>query len=243
MTINYAHRGASGYYPENTMIAFEKAIEHGCTGIETDVHMTKDGYLVLMHDEKIDRTTDGMGYIKDYNLEELRQFDAGKWKALDFSGERIPTVEELIELAKSKDIIIINFEIKTDVIWYKDIEQKLIETIYKYNVSDKIIISSFNHYTIHKCKQIDKNIKTGLLYMEGLFEPHLYAKIVGAEAIHPYFPAIDSKEVIDRVRAAGVMVNPYTINEEEVMKRFLDYGIDGIITNYPDKLKKLMEGK
>lgn len=79
--------------------------------------------------------------------------------------------------------------------------------------------------------------------MEGLFEPHLYAKIVGAEAIHPYFPAIDSKEVIDRVRAAGVMVNPYTINEEEVMKRFLNYGIDGIITNYPDKLKKLMEGK
>jgi glycerophosphoryl diester phosphodiesterase len=166
MTINYAHRGASGYYPENTMMAFEKAIELGCTGIETDVHMTKDGYLVLMHDEKIDRTTDGMGYIKDYNLEELRQLDAGKWKALEFSGERIPTVEELIELAKSKDIII-NFEIKTDVIWYKDIEQKLIEMIHKYNVSDKIIISSFNHYTIHKCKQIDKNIKTGLLYMEG----------------------------------------------------------------------------
>ncbi len=242
MTINYAHRGASGYYPENTMIAFEKAIEHGCTGIETDVHMTNDGYLVLMHDEKIDRTTDGTGYIKDYNLGELRQLDAGKWKALDFSGERIPTVEELIELAKSKDIII-NFEIKTDVIWYKDIEQKLIEIIHKYNAADKIIISSFNHYTIHKCKQIDKNIKTGLLYMEGLFEPHLYAKIVGAEAIHPYFPAIDSKEVIDRVRAAGVMVNPYTINEEEVMKRFLNYGIDGIITNYPDKLKKLMEGK
>ncbi|ERI92637.1 putative glycerophosphodiester phosphodiesterase [Clostridiales bacterium oral taxon 876 str. F0540] len=242
MTINYAHRGASGYYPENTMLAFEKAVELGCTGIETDVHMTRDGYLVLMHDEKVDRTTDGTGYINDYSLEELKKLDAGKWKASEFGGTGIPTVQELIELAKDKNIIV-NFEIKTDVIWYKDIEQKLIETIQKHNFSNKVIISSFNHYTIHKCKQIDKSIKTGLLYMEGLFEPHLYAQIVGAEAIHPYFPAIDSKEVIDRVRASKIMINPFTINEEKVMKKFLGYGVDGIITNYPDKLKKLMEGK
>lgn len=242
MTINYAHRGASGYYPENTMLAFEKAIEQGCTGIETDVHVTRDGYLVLMHDEKVDRTTDGTGFIKDYTLDKLRKLDAGKWKNEDFKKLTIPTVEELLELTHNKDITI-NFEIKTDNILYENIEEKLIELIYKYNASNKVILSSFNHYTVHKCKEIDKNIKAGLLYMEGLFEPHLYAKIVGVEAIHPYYHAIDNKEVIERVKASGIMINTWTVNDESTMKKFLKYNVDGIITNYPDKLKIIMEGK
>ena len=242
MTINYAHRGASGYYPENTMLAFEKAVELGCTGIETDVHMTKDGHLVLIHDEKIDRTTNGTGYIKDYNLNELQRFDAGAWMDKAFAGITIPTAEDLLKLAVSKNIII-NFELKTDRIWYEGIEEKLIELIHKYNFSDKVIISSFNHYSIYKCKQIDKNIKVGLLYVEGLFEPHLYAEIVGAEALHPPFHAVDNKELIDRIKASGKMINAFTINDESDMKRFLDYKIDGIITNYPDKVKMLMEGK
>lgn len=242
MIINYAHRGASGYYPENTMLAFEKAVELGCTGIETDVHITKDGHLVLMHDEKIDRTANGTGYIKDYNLDELQRFDAGAWMDKSFAGITIPTAEDLLKLAVSKNIII-NFELKTDRIWYEGIEEKLIELIHKYNFSDKVIISSFNHYSIYKCKQIDKNIKVGLLYVEGLFEPHLYAEIVGAEALHPPFHAIDNKELIDRIKASGKMINPFTINDENDMKRFIDYEVDGIITNYPDKVKMLMEGK
>lgn len=242
MTINYAHRGASGYYPENTMLAFEKAVELGCTGIETDVHMTRDGYLVLMHDEEVNRTTNGTGYIKDYSLRELRQLDAGKWMNKDFACAEVPTLEELLEFTVDKNIFL-NLELKTDCIWYKGIEEKLLDEIYKYNVNDKVILSSFNHYSVYKCRQLDKSIKAGLLYMEGLFEPQLYAKTVGVEAIHPYYPAIDNAELVERVRSAGIMINTWTVNDEKEMKKFLEYKVDGIITNYPDRLNTLMEGK
>lgn len=240
MTINYAHRGASGYYPENTMLAFERAIELGASGIETDVQLTKDGHLVLIHDERLDRTTDAIGYVKDYTINEIRSMDAGRYKDKSFKGVTIPTAEELIELAIEKNIII-NFELKTGEIWYKGIEEKLINLINKYNFKEKVIISSFNHYSISTCKQLDNTIKAGLLYTEGLFEPQLYAKIVGAEALHPYFLAVDNAALIDRIKSAGIMINAYTINEEADMNRFLDYKVDGIITNYPDKLNKLMK--
>lgn len=240
MTINYAHRGASGYYPENTMLAFEKAIELGCSGIETDVQLTKDGHLVLIHDEKLDRTTNAIGYVKDYTYNEIRNLDAGSFKDKCFKDATIPTAEELIELAIEENILI-NFELKTGEIWYEGIEEKLINLIYKYNIKDRVIISSFNHYSISMCKQLDKNIKAGLLYSDGLYEPQLYAKIVGAEALHPYFLAVDNAALIDRIKSSGIMINAYTINEKADMKRFLDYKVDGIITNYPDKLNKLMK--
>jgi glycerophosphoryl diester phosphodiesterase len=240
MTINYAHRGASGYYPENTMLSFEKAIELGCTGIETDVQMTKDGVLVLIHDEMVNRTTDGAGFVKDYTYSDLAKLDAGSWLSNEFCGLRIPSIDELIYLVKDTDIII-NFEIKTGIIQYKDIEEKLINIIYEHNLQDKVILSSFNHYSMVKCKEISSEIKTGLLYMEGLYKPEQYAKFVGANALHPYFYALNS-ELIKIIKAEGIEINTFTVNEVNYMKYFYQAGIDGIITNYPDKLKKVMEG-
>ncbi|HCQ89799.1 MAG TPA: hypothetical protein DIU45_08730, partial [Clostridium sp.] len=125
MIINFAHRGASMYYPENTMVAFEKAIEMGCTGIETDVQMTKDGVLVLIHDEYLDRTTNGIGLVKNYTYNELRKLDAGSFKDRAFSKCKIPSVEELIGFTKNKNIKI-NFEIKNSIIFYRNIEEKLL---------------------------------------------------------------------------------------------------------------------
>jgi glycerophosphoryl diester phosphodiesterase len=241
MTINYAHRGASGDYPENTMLAFEKAIEMGCGGIETDVHVTKDGCLVLIHDETIDRTSNGKGYISDFTLEELKQFDAGSWKGEAYSGLTIPSIDELLMLVKDKDLII-NLELKTDVIQYQGIEEKVINKIYEYGVESKVIISSFNHYTVRRCKDIDKDIKIGLLYMEGLYEPQMYADIVGAEAIHPYYHTVDNDQLVERIRKSNIEVNVWTVNDEAAMKRFLQFKVHGIITNYPDKLKKIMKG-
>lgn len=240
MTINYAHRGASGEYPENTMLAFEKAVELGCTGIETDVHVTKDGHLVLIHDETVDRTTNGKGYIKDHNLEDLKKLDAGSFKDDAFKGASIPLLEELLEFVKDKNIKL-NLELKTDVIWYAGIEEKVLDLVYKYNLKDRVIISSFNHYSVHRFKNLDNTIETGLLYMEGLFEPHLYAKIVGSEAIHPIYPAIDNEELVKRVKKAGIKINTWTVNKEDDMRRLLSYGVEGIITNYPDKLNNIMK--
>lgn len=240
MVINYAHRGASGNYPENTMLAFQKAIEQGCTGIETDVQMTHDGVLVLIHDERLSRTTTGRGYIKDFTYNEIRKFSAGMWFDKKYKNEYVPKVEELLKLAKEKNITI-NFELKTGIVEYPGIEEKLIKMIYSYDMQDKVILSSFNHYSMVKCKEISKDIKTGLLYMAGLYKPYEYCRAVGADAIHPSYYSINEK-VIKECRLAGVKVNPYTINDEEMMKKFVSYGVDGIITNYPDRLKRILKG-
>lgn len=239
MTVNFAHRGASGCYPENTMLSFKKAIEMGCTGIETDVQMTRDGSLILMHDERVDRTTNGTGFVKDYTFEEIRKLDAGGFFSKEFIGEKVPAIEELIELVKDKDIII-NFEIKSGIIIYDKIEEKLIDTIYKYGIEKKVILSSFNHYSMVMCKRLSKEIKTGLLYMEGIYRPERYCRFVGADALHPYFYTL-RKEIIDEIKREKVMINTFTVNEEKYMKYLLKEKVDGIITNYPDKLKKLME--
>lgn len=239
MTINYAHRGASAYFPENTMLSFEKALEMECTGIETDVQMTKDGVLVLIHDEMVDRTTNGHGLVKDYTYMELSKLDAGAWMGEEFIGNKVPTVEELIYLTSDKNIIL-NFEIKSGVVIYEDIEQKLIDLIYKHKIEHKVILSSFNHYSINKCNKISNEINTGILYMAGIYKPYNYVKTVGANAIHPYFLAVN-EEVVKEAKKHKTQVNVFTVNDEAYMKSFLDMKVDGIITDYPDKLHKLME--
>ncbi|WP_443662518.1 glycerophosphodiester phosphodiesterase [Clostridium sp.] len=238
MVINYAHRGASGYFPENTMLSFRKAIELGATGIETDVQMTSDGVLVLIHDENVDRTTNGTGLVKNFKFVDLNKLDAGSWFNDNYNNEMIPTVEQLIILAKENNIIL-NLEIKNGEVTYPGIEEKLIEMIYKYNYVDKVILSSFNHYSMVHCKEISKKIKTGLLYMAGLYHPEEYCKYTGADALHPYYISIN-KEIIDDAKKDGILVNPFTVNTQEAMEKLIEAGVSGIITNYPDKLKKVL---
>lgn len=239
MCINYAHRGASGYYPENTMISFEKAIDMGCTGIETDVQMTSDGVLVLMHDEMVTRTTDGTGLLKDYTFDGIQKLDAGSWMSKEFAGQKVPTAEQLILLAKEKDVII-NFEIKNGLIEYKDIEEKLIELIHRHDMQEKVILSSFNHYSMVVCKQIDQSIKTGLLYSEMLYHPEKYVEYTGADAIHPNFYTLNS-QIIKSVKQNGILINTWTVNDRNTMKYLSQMDIDGIITNFPDKLNAILQ--
>ncbi|WP_040211407.1 glycerophosphodiester phosphodiesterase family protein, partial [Clostridium polynesiense] len=184
LTLNYAHRGASGYYPENTMLAFEKAVEMGCQGIETDVQMTSDGVLVLIHDESLKRTTGVDALVKDYTFDDIRKLNAADYHSSKDSFQQIPTAMELLEFAKNKDIII-NFEIKTGIVFYEGIEEKLINLIYKYGMEKKVIISSFNHYAVAESKRIAPEIKTAILYSEGLYHPEAYCETVGADGLHP----------------------------------------------------------
>lgn len=239
MVINYAHRGASGYYPENTMIAFEKAISMNATGIETDIQMTKDGVLVLIHDEKVDRTTDKTGFVKDYTYKELSKLDAGSYFSKEFKRARIPTLEELLEFSRDKNICL-DLELKSNIILYPDIEKNVVDMVYKYNMENKVIISSFNHYALVEVKKISKKVKIGLLYVAGLYHPEKYAKSLNAEAIHPYYFAVNNPKVVENVKKAKIIINPYTIDDEFYMKQFIDFGVNGIITNYPDELSKII---
>lgn len=239
MSLNFAHRGASGEYPENTMLAFQKAVEMGCDGIETDVQLTKDGVLVLCHDELLDRTTDGTGILAERSYEELRRLNAaalwgGKYKEI-----KIPTLDELLEFIQDKDIQV-NLEIKNSIIDYKNIEKMIIDKIYDYKIQDRVIISSFNHYSIARCRAIDSSIKLGVLYYCKLYEPWNYAKQLGADALHPLFYTLD-EENIKAIKKANLAINAYTVDEEKYMRQLIALGIDGIITDYPDKLKKVLE--
>lgn len=238
-SLNIAHRGFSGKYPENTMIAFKKAVEIGSDGIETDVHMTKDGAIVICHDEKLDRTTNGQGFIKDFTYDEIKKLDAGLKFGERFKGEAIPDIDEFLDYVKDKNILV-NIELKNDMIHYKNLEEKVVEKIYEYGMKDKVILSSFNHYAMVKVKDIDSSIKTGLLYEAVIYKAEEYAKMVGADALHPYFPAVMDKTVVDNIKKQGIAINTYTVNEEKDMEKLIQLGIDGIITNYPDVLGKLV---
>ena len=237
MVINYAHRGASGYFPENTRHAFIKAVEMGCDGIETDVQMTKDGVLVLIHDERLDRTTTGTGLVKDYSYSELCSLDAGLWYGASFAGAKIPTAVELFLLARDTGISL-DLEIKNGIIQYEGIEEKLIELIYCYSLQERVILSSFNHNSMVRCKEIAPDLKTGLLYMEGLYRPSLYARTTRADALHPYFYSIN-EEIIREAHLEGLLVNTFTVNDPTTMQRLVQIGVDGIITNYPDRLRSV----
>ncbi|MFW6264466.1 MAG: glycerophosphodiester phosphodiesterase, partial [Bacillota bacterium] len=233
------HRGAMGTAPENTAISFEKALNSGADGVEFDIHMSKDGELVVIHDERIDRVTENaQGFIKDYTLKELKEFDIGKKFSAEFLGEKILTLEETLNIVQDSKII--NIEIKNGPIFYPGIEEKTIEVIKKYNIIDKVIISSFNHYTIKKLKLVEDRIECGILYMAGLYQPWEYAKNIGAEAIHPYIYSI-MPELINECQEMGIKINVFGVNEELSLSNFIQLGVDGIITDYPEKARAILE--
>ncbi|GGH37531.1 glycerophosphodiester phosphodiesterase [Paenibacillus segetis] len=236
--INFAHRGAAGLYPENTIISFTRALELGATGIETDVQMTKDGHLILIHDENLHRTAGVAAWVKDLTLEEIKSHEVGSWFHEDYRGEQIPTLEELLTLVKPGEAII-NLELKNGVVMYPEIERKVIEMVQRYELSERVIISSFNHYSLVECKKIAPEIRTGILYMEGLYEPWDYAKRIGADALHAYKYAV-IPELVAAAKEQGVVYHPFTVNEQSEMKALIQLGVAGIITDYPDRLAEIL---
>ena len=235
----YAHRGASGYAPENTMAAFKKAVEIGSHGIECDVQVTKDGKLVICHDETLERTTDGKGFIKDLNYNEIRELDAGDWFDSRFKNEKIPQLSELLKLVKDNGLIL-NIEIKSGIVLYPGIEQKVMDEVMAFGLPARVIISSFNHYSVKTCKEINPSVKTGILYMEGLFEPWNYMKSLGCECAHPFYMAL-TQEISKELKARGHIINVFTVNDPKAAVELVRMGVDGIITNYPDRIVEALK--
>lgn len=227
-----AHRGASAYAPENTMAAFKMAIEMKAKGIEIDVHLTKDGHPVVIHDNKLDRTSNGKGLIRDKTLKELKELDFGSWFSADFKDQSIPTLEEALDFTTSNNVML-NIELKSGIILYQGIERTVADIIRQYKAEDKVIVSSFNHYSLLELKKMAPRIKIGLLYSCGLVAPWEYAKRIGAEAIHPLYISIPPEAVKD-CNDNGILVNPYTIDVPEHIRAAILAGVDGIITNVPD---------
>ena len=233
----FAHRGFSGNYPENTMLAYEKAVEAGCDGIEMDIHLSRDGQVVIMHDADLSRTTNGSGRIQDYTVAQLKELDAGADFAGKYGTVRIPTLEEYLDYIRSTDVIT-NIEIKSEPGNFYDIEQKAVGLVRRYRLEERIIFSSFNHYSMVLCKKLAPEIACGLLYGAAIAHPSSYAKNFGVEYMHPAFTEL-SPELIEDMKAGGIGINAWTINEEADIRRFWELGIDGIITNFPDRARRI----
>ena len=239
MVKNFAHRGFSGNYPENTMLAFRKAVEtEGCDGIELDVHLSKDGEIVIIHDERVDRTcVNGTGLVKDMTLEELQKCDVSFKFAGQCEPQYIPTLREYFELVKDTHIVT-NIEIKTSNYEYHGIEQKVYDLIMEYGLKDKIIISSFNHFTIKRMKEVCPDMKCGLLTETWMIDAGAYTANLGVECLHPiWFNMIG--EQFDEVKANGLEVNVWTVNEEEDIRTMMNRGVTSIIGNFPDRITKV----
>ena len=232
----FAHRGYSGKYPENTMIAFKKALECGVDGIELDVQLTKDGEVVIIHDETIDRTTTGKGFVVDYTYEELEKFDASfKFKDLGFN--KIPTLREYFQLVKDYDIVT-NVELKTGINEYLGIEEKVWELIKEYNLEEKVIISSFNHFSVMRMKDIAPQLKYGFLSEDWIIDAGKYTHSHGVQCYHPRFNNL-VPDVIKELKKYNLEINTWTVNLEEDMRYLYSNNIDVIITNYPESAQEI----
>lgn len=227
-----AHRGFSARYPENTMDAFQAAHKFGADGIELDVQLTKDGIPVIIHDETLDRTTNGTGYVKDYTLEELKQWNTGTKTNHDHFIS-IPSLEEYFEWVKQTSLIT-NIELKNGIILYEGIEEAVLSLIGAYQLESRVILSSFNHYSLAKVAKLNPEIETAILFMEGLYKPWDYARTVGASGLHCLHP-IAQPFVIEQSLKENIAIRPFTVNQEKDLTRLISSKCSAIITDHVDK--------
>lgn len=236
----FAHRGFSGYYPENTMLAFQKVAEETVAdGIELDIQLTKDGEIVIMHDEMLDRTTNGSGWLKDHTLEELKMLSVGVNVKGFFPRQTIPTLREYFTWLKTTKLIT-NIELKTSYFEYEGIEEKLIAMVKEFGLEDQIWYSSFNHYTVARIKKLMPEAKCGLLTDTWLMNIGEYAASQGAASVNArtYFCA--NEGVAADLHAHNIALQAWTPNDAEMMQELVDAGVDVLITNYPDIAAKVL---
>lgn len=238
MTKNFAHRGFSGKYPENTMLAFEKALEVGVDGIELDVHLTKDGELVVIHDETVDRTTNGTGTVADMTLAELKALDASAAFVGVYGFNAIPTLREYFELVKDTEIVT-NIELKTGINPYPGIEEKTLKMIDEFGLREKVIISSFNHYSVLRFKALAPEIPCGFLEESWILDVADYAKKYNVECLHPIYAAV-TEEYAKAAHEAGLLINTWTVNTKEDIEMMAARGVNAVIGNYPDLCKEVL---
>lgn len=229
------HRGGAAGYPENTLIAFRKAVELGADGVEFDVQLTKDGEVVVIHDEFIDRTMNGSGLVKDHTLEDLRELNVGEFFDSNFKEEKIPTLREVLEVVK--DLEIINIELK-NYLEYPKLEDKVLNLVEEFEIRDKVIISSFNHYSLEKLKKLQPAIKTGALMMSKMINPADYAFKRGFNSLHMHFLTFD-QQIIEKSYFMGIKTCAYTVNYPSAAADLLKKGIDMIITDDIEMLQKV----
>lgn len=231
MTQIWAHRGCRREAPENTLPAFELAIRQGADGVEFDTQLTADGTVVVIHDETVDRTTDGTGPLVGFGLERLRELDASGGLA-GFGGVRIPTLTEVLSLVAPTRLAL-NIELKNSVEPYPGMEEQVLAAVAEFGLSDRVTLSSFNHYSLRRVQELDPRIPLGMLYTDPLYKPWRYAASLGVAAIHPPARLVLGRRYIQGCHAAGLAVRPWVVNGRRHLARMFHWGADGVFTDVP----------
>jgi glycerophosphoryl diester phosphodiesterase len=232
-----AHRGASGHAPENTLAAFERAVHLGAGFIETDLQLTRDGRFVAFHDETLERTTNGRGAVHDYTLAELRELDAGRWFDRQFEGQRIPTLEEVLDFAGTHDVVLY-LEIKYSAAW--GMHHALAAALQRPEYAARSIVISFDPATLRAVRQADPTIVFGLLIDQRRLDPVRDAQDVGARQLCLRADLVTAK-VVEKAHRASLQVAAWTLNDLAGMRTVVGFGVDGVMTDLPDRLRALIE--
>ena len=236
-----AHRGFSGRGPENTLAAVREAIAIGADMAEVDVTVTADDQVVVIHDEDVQRTTDGRGLVIGFTLAELQQLDAGSWFSPQFAGERIPTLDEV--LAEAEGRILLNVEIKSEAV-ERGLAAKVAAAIRARGMVDQVIVSSFSPRALEEMRSAAPEIRTAVLYYPKIHRGRDPVEIVnglGASAFNIRGSRL-TKKMLRRCREHEIPVGVYTIDKPKKMQRFLKKDVDAIFTNYPDRMLEILEG-
>lgn len=227
-----AHRGASGYAPENTRASILEGLKRGCDGFEVDVQLTKDNKVVVFHDWSLERTSNGNGFLKEKTLGQLKTLDIGNWFSKEFKGEKVLTLEELLGIIPEEKLL--NIEIKVRHGEINQIEEKVLEILERHaRINSNIIISSFDHRIIKKIKEIKPEIQVGLLITAGLLNMKNYISNFDLYSVHCGGEFI-SKINVEELKKNNIKTYAWTVNTVEEAKILDSFGVDGIITNYPD---------
>jgi glycerophosphoryl diester phosphodiesterase len=226
------HRGASGHAPENTLAAFKKAVALGATFIETDLQLSRDARFVAIHDDTLDRTTNGHGKVHDQTLAALRRFDAGSWFGSDYAGERIPTLEEILEFSKKNDIVFY-LELKPSGSWGG--EHALIGALRESGEVARVVVISFDPTILAGLRNIEPTLMTGVLYDGQLADPLTTAVDVGARQLVARGNLVTPAMIVE-ARKRDLQVVCWTVNHPAHIRLLIAAGVDGIMSDYPDRL-------
>ncbi len=240
--LNIAHQGANELAPANTLPAFLKAAELGADGVELDAHLSADGVVVVLHDFTVDRTTDGSGRVTELPLAALKELDAGSWFDPAFAGERIPTLEEVF--AAVGDRLLIDVELKVLPRQNDGLEAAVVRLVERHGLADRVLLSSFNPLALRRVRRLAPHLPIGFLYRATpLFRLARFLAWL-MRGLRPEFfnlhgPLVRPADV-RRAHARGQRLIAWTVDEPERMRELVAWGVDGIITNRPDRLQEVL---
>ncbi|WP_248927995.1 glycerophosphodiester phosphodiesterase [Paenibacillus hamazuiensis] len=231
--MNLAHRGASEYAPENTLAAFYKGLEMGASGLETDLRLSRDGIVFLLHDERLERTTNGTGRASEYTWKELQELDAGSWFAAAYAGERLVSLETFLHFFARKPIHLA-LEMKEE-----GLEEDTLRLLAKYGISNRVTITSFQQGILRMVRRLDSAVRIGFLVKQYTEEILAELKEISAQQICLTAETI-TKDGVNRLKAAGLEVRAWRVRDEALMHHCLECGVDGMTINFPDKLTEAL---